>query len=73
MSASYVPRRQASLREAAVHLLIDHFRMERDEEEMDQFHMINEAGELTVSEVRTIGLLVWPDNAAQGAVHESTE
>lgn len=72
-AVAYVPRRQASLREAAVHLLVDHFCMERDEEEMDQFHMINEEGELTLSDVRTIGLWVWGSHQAQGVVHESTE
>lgn len=73
MSASYVPQRQDPLRETAVHLLVDHFCMERDEEEMDQFHMINEEGELTLSDVRNIGLLVWGVHQAQGVVHESTE
>ena len=58
----YVPRRQASRREAAVHLLIDFWRFEKAQHHREHYHWINETDELGTSDFRTIGMLVWPED-----------
>jgi hypothetical protein len=54
-----VPRKQASQKQAAVHLLVDYWRLEKVESELDHCHQINQADFLSVSEWRTIARLVW--------------
>ena len=64
-SVGYVPRAQASGREAAIYLMIDWWRSERSERNFDHFHWINETGYLSAGEWRMVGLSVWPDVAKQ--------
>lgn len=65
LAIGHVPRKQASLMQAAVHLLVDFWRMEKDATELDHFHWIDDEGLLDTSEWRTIALLVWPEVAAK--------
>lgn len=65
-----VPLKQASCREASIHLLIDFWNMEKQITTLDHFHWINEDGELDVSDWRTIALNVWPEVAAQRIIKE---
>lgn len=66
LAIGHVPRRQASEMQAAVHLLADFWRMERDTTELDHFHWINEEGLLDAGEWRGIGRLVWPTHTVEG-------
>lgn len=56
-----VPLRQATEKEAAVHLLIDFWKFAKDNGSLDHFHWINEGGFLSVEEWREVGRTVWPD------------
>jgi hypothetical protein len=58
----YVPRKHVSRQQAAIHLLIDFWRWDKEEGDLDHYHWLNEEGYLDVSQWRTIALLVW--NAA---------
>ena len=57
-SAGYVPRDQATAREAAVHLLADFWRFEKRKGQ-ERYGWINETGELSSSVMRSITLQVW--------------
>ncbi len=62
-----VPLRQASEKEAAVHLMRDMFACQRDNEDLDCFHWINEEGLLDVEEWQAISRAVWADRATPQA------
>lgn len=62
LALGHVPRKQASRMEAAVNLLVDFWRMEREKTELDHFHWLNDEGDLDASQWRTIGFMVWPPN-----------
>jgi len=63
----YVPRRQASRDQAAVHLLMDFWTMDKNDSDVDHYHWLNEEGYLNASQWRTMGLLVWnADGAGDG-------
>lgn len=64
-SVGYVRRVQVSRREAAIHLLIDWWRFEKSERNLDHFHWTNETGYLRAGEWRMAGLSVWPEMAKQ--------
>ena len=68
MAAGYVPRAQATRKQAAIHLLIDYLRFEKADCEIEHHHWINETGELDSSEWRMIGLHVWPELASRPTV-----
>ena len=59
----YVPRDQATERQASVHLLADFWRFEQRKGQ-ERYHWINETGKLSSSAMRTIGLWVWPGVAS---------
>ena len=60
LAVGYVPRSQATETQAAVHLLVDFWRFEKERNNLERYHWINETGELNSSAMRTAGLLVWP-------------
>lgn len=55
------PLSQASEKQAAVYLILDMFVWQRDNEELDCFHWINEDGLLDVEEWQAISRAVWTD------------
>ena len=55
----FVPRSQASRKQAAIHLMIDFWGFRKADTNIDHYHWINETGEFNTSEWRTIGLMVW--------------
>ena len=63
-SMGYVPRAQASRREAAIHLMIDCWREGRFRHNLDHYHWINETAYLSAGDWRMVGLSVWPEVAA---------
>lgn len=65
LAIGHAPRSQASRMQAAIHLMVDFWRMEKHKAELDHYHWINEHGDLGASEWRTIALLVWPEVAAK--------
>ena len=64
-SVGYVPRGQANKREAAIHLMIDYWRAERSNRNLEHYGWINETGYFSAGEWRTVGLSVWPEVAKQ--------
>ena len=56
-----VHRRGVDERQAAVHLLLQFWKEEAEESDLDQFHWINEAGYLSVADIAAIAREVWPD------------
>ena len=61
----YVPREQANLREAAIHLMIDYWRAERSKRNLEHYDWINETGYFSAGEWRLVGLSVWPEVVKQ--------
>lgn len=59
LPVAYVPRNQATEWQAAVHLLADYWRFQKETQSRERYHWIKETGELSSSALRTIGLLVW--------------
>ncbi|MEE4175181.1 MAG: hypothetical protein V2I57_13095 [Xanthomonadales bacterium] len=51
-------------RTAAVHLLADLWREQRDDMGYDHFHWINEEGEFDAADLAAIGRLAWPGEAS---------
>lgn len=66
LAIGHVPRKQASRRQAAVHLMADFWRMEKEANDLDHFHWLNQEGFFDASEWRTIGFMVWPTQQAIG-------
>jgi len=64
LAVGHVPRKQASRTQAAVNLLVDFWRMEKEANNLDHFHWLNEEGYFDASEWRTIGFMVWPTHQA---------
>lgn len=62
-SVGYVLREQASMRQAAVHLMVDYWRAERSNRSLEHYGWINQTGYLSTGEWRMIGLSVWPEVA----------
>ncbi|MEE4317784.1 MAG: hypothetical protein V2I74_12470 [Erythrobacter sp.] len=58
---AYVPRRQATARQAAVHLLIEFWKFDREQTDLNRYHWINASAFLSVAELREIAHIVWPD------------
>jgi hypothetical protein len=54
-----VPRRGTPQKEAAVYLLLEHWREELSEYDLDEFHWINEARYLSIAELAAIAREVW--------------
>jgi hypothetical protein len=52
---------------AAIHLLIDYWRFDAKEGDIDQFHWINEEGFLSMGELTGIAHEVWPEAGANEA------
>jgi hypothetical protein len=59
------PKKSVPPKVAAILLLADAWAEETRESQLDHFHWINEAGFLSVEELRAIGRAVWPDVAAR--------
>jgi hypothetical protein len=59
VAAACVPRKGVSEREAAVHLLLELWKHEVIEADLDHFHWINEDVYLSVAELAAIGRHVW--------------
>ena len=59
MAIGCVPRRGVTQKQAAVHLLIDFWMEDKEENDVDQFHWINEDGFLSISELSAIAREVW--------------
>jgi hypothetical protein len=55
----YVPRKGISRHQAAVHLLLEYWKSEVTDSDLDEFHWINTAGCLSVSELMAIARVVW--------------
>lgn len=57
----YVDKKQSDLFSAAVHLLIDYWKMEMKDQTLDHFHWINREGLFEAEEWRAIGRALWRD------------
>ncbi len=66
----YVSRKHVSLDQAAFHLLMEFWRWDKEEGDLDHFHWLNEEGYLNASQWRTIALLVWNAAPARGGKDE---
>ena len=64
MPLGYVPLAQATREEAAVHLVADSLRFERDHAKLDQFDTITSAGHLSLNHWDSIRRAVWPAQTA---------
>jgi hypothetical protein len=58
-AAACVPRKGIEQRQAACHLLLEFWKMEEDEGDLDQFHWINDPGYLTVEDFMAIAREIW--------------
>ena len=54
-----VPRKGISHHQAAVHLLLEYWKSEEEDSYLDEFHWINTAAGLSVSELMAIAREVW--------------
>ena len=54
-----VHRRGVDERQAAVHLLLQFWKEEAEESDLDQYHWINEDGYLSVAEISAIARIAW--------------
>ena len=70
MAIGYVPRVQATKKQAAIHLVIDYLRWELAQYELDHFHWIAEIGDLDASEWRMIGIEVWPEASSKPSAED---
>jgi hypothetical protein len=55
----YVPRKGVCHHQAAVHLLLEYWKSEEVDSDLDEFHWINTAAGLSVSELMAIAREVW--------------
>ena len=60
MPLGYVPHAQATCEEAAVHLVADCLRFERDEANLDRFEAVTSAGQLSRNDWDRIARSIWP-------------
>ena len=58
---AYCLKRRATVREASLYLIMDLWKLDAREADLDHFHHINDEGLLSVAEFRTLGRLVWPE------------
>jgi hypothetical protein len=58
---AYCLKRRATVREASLYLIMDLWKLEAREVDLDHFHRIHDEGLLSVAEFRTLGRLVWPE------------
>jgi hypothetical protein len=58
---AYCLKRRAKVREASLYLIMDMWKLDAREIDLDHFHFIHDEGMLSVAEFRTIGRLVWPE------------
>jgi hypothetical protein len=61
--AACVPKKDVSERQAAVHLLMEFWKEEAEENDVDQFHWINADAYLSVAELAAIAREVWGDQS----------
>jgi len=59
---AYCLKRRATVREAALYLLMDLWEEDTKKAELDHFHYIHEEGLLSMADFRTLGRLVWPES-----------
>ena len=56
----FVPLAQATREEAAVHLVADCLRFERDQANLDRFEAVTSAGHLSANDCDQIAHSIWP-------------
>lgn len=56
----YVPIEQATKRQAAIQLMADFWRYEREFSDLGHFHFVDEEGSLSATDWQNIGRMVWP-------------
>ena len=59
VAIGFVPKRDVSNKQAAVHLLTDFWKFDAKENGVDQFHWINEDGFISIAELAAIARKVW--------------
>ena len=62
----YAPLVQATLEEAAIHLVADSLRFEKDHRKLDRFDAVTSAGHLSANDWDRIGRAVWPPEIPDG-------
>jgi len=60
-AVGFVPRKSVTERQAAVYLLLEFWKFDAKESNVDQFHWINEGAYLSVAELAAIAREVWGD------------
>ena len=58
-------RRGVGAKDAAIYLLLDVWKAQADDNDLEQYHWIDEAGLLSVEEISAIARVVWPDSAQE--------
>ena len=59
IAVGYVPRRGVDQKQAAVYLLLEFWAFDAQENDVDEFHWINEDGYLSIAELAAIAREVW--------------
>ncbi len=49
-----------TMKQAAVYLLLERWRFEAENSDLDHYHWINEEGYLTIADIKGIARVVWP-------------
>ncbi|MYE25494.1 MAG: hypothetical protein F4Y01_16405 [Gammaproteobacteria bacterium] len=71
MPLAYVPLAQATREEAALHLVADSLRYERDRAGLDRFEAVTSAGHITRQEWDAIAWAIWPMDEAAPPVEDN--
>ena len=61
MPVACVGRKGVNQRQAAVHLLIEFWKFDAEENKLDEYHWINEDGYLSVADLEAIARYVWDE------------
>ena len=61
MAVGFVPRRGLDQKQAAVYLLLEFWAYDAKENDVDEFHWINEDGFLSIAELAAIAREVWSE------------
>lgn len=59
INAACVPSKGVTAHQAAVHLLLEFWKEEAIDSDLDEFHWINEAGDISVAELMAVAREVW--------------
>lgn len=60
---AYAPKQHVPSKVAAVYLLLDSWKAEARDSDLDRFHWVNESEFLSAEELNAIGRVVWPTHA----------